>query len=138
MIGEFTQHAYLRPLLWLQLKAVYELSDGAYYAWFRGTHVLQVAALVALYLHLIRPRQWRDAALVPLGLAVLIGHHAFAGTVKEAFPINTFMTVLLGCFAAAALEAWLLASLPWLGAALLLVAAAGSVAVAGRMVTRRR
>ncbi|MEQ1897388.1 MAG: hypothetical protein ABL971_08385 [Vicinamibacterales bacterium] len=104
VIGEFTQHAYLRPLLWLQLKAVYELSDGAYYAWFRGTHVLQVAALVALYLHLIRPRQWRDAALVPLGLAVLIGHHAFAGTVKEAFPINTFMTVLLGCFAAAALS----------------------------------
>jgi hypothetical protein len=60
-----------------------------------------VLGLVLLYLHLVRPRTWRDVAVVPLGLAVLIGLHTFAGTVTEAFPVNTFMTVLLCCMAAA-------------------------------------
>ena len=45
------------------------------------------------------------AAAVPLGLAALLGIHTFAGTVREAFPINTFMTILICCFAAADL-AW--------------------------------
>jgi hypothetical protein len=103
-VNEFTQPSYLRPFLWFELKAIHDLSGGQYYAWFRGTHVLQVLLLVVLYLHLIRPRTWLDAALVPLGLAVLVGHHTFAGTVNEAFPINTFLTVLLYCFAAAALS----------------------------------
>jgi len=104
VVNEFTQRAYLRPMLWLELKAVHRLSGGDYYAWFRGTHVVQVLVLVGLYLHLVRPRTWGDAALVPLGLAVLVGHHTFAGTVNEAFPINTFMTVLICCYAAAALS----------------------------------
>ena len=102
-IQEFTQPSYLRPFLWLQLKAVHDLSGGHYYVWFRGFHVVQVAVLAGLYLHLARPRSWRDAAAVPLGLAVLVGHHAFTGTVTEAFPINTFLTVVICCFAAAAL-----------------------------------
>ena len=102
-IQEFTQPSYLRPFLWMQLKAVHDLSGGHYYAWFRGFHVVQVVVLAGLYLHLVRPRSWRDAAAVPLGLAVLVGHHAFTGTVTEAFPINTFLTVVICCFAAAAL-----------------------------------
>jgi hypothetical protein len=101
VVQEFTQPSYLRPLLWVQLKAVYDLSGGHYYAWFRGVHVVQVVVLVGLFLHLVRPRTWRDAAAVPLGLAVLVGHHAFTGTVNEAFPINTFLTVVICCLAAA-------------------------------------
>ena len=103
VVQEFTQPSYLRPFLWMQLKAVHDLSGGHYYAWFRGVHVLQAIVLVGLFLHLAAPRSWRDAAAVPLGLAVLVGHHAFTGTVNEAFPINTYMTVLLCCLAAAAL-----------------------------------
>jgi hypothetical protein len=99
--GEFTQHAYLRPLLWANLKLVYDLSGGDYFAWFRGVHVVQVLLLVVLYVALVRPRTMLDAALLPLGLAVLFGMHTFAGTVREAFPINTFMTVLIVCFVAA-------------------------------------
>jgi hypothetical protein len=104
MIAEFTQRGYLRPLLWAELKAVYDVSGGDYSAWFRGVHVAQVAGLVALYVCLVRPRTWRDAAVLPIGLAVLIGLHTFAGTVREAFPVNTFLTILLFCFAAAALS----------------------------------
>ena len=57
--------------------------------------------LVVLYVALVRPRTLLDAAVVPFGLAVLFGMHTFAGTIREAFPINTFMTILILCLAAA-------------------------------------
>ena len=104
MIGEFTQRAYLRPFLWAELKLVYDAAGGDYYAWFRGTHVAQIAVLLGLFVHLVRPRTWTDVAVLPLGLAVLVGSHTFAGTIREAFPINTFLTILICCFATAALS----------------------------------
>ena len=104
MVGEFTQRAYLRPFLWAELKLVYDVAGGDYFAWFRGTHVAQVAVLIGLFVHLARPRTWTDAAVLPLGLAVLIGTHTFAGTIREAFPVNTFLTILICCFATAALS----------------------------------
>jgi len=103
LVAEFTQQAYLRPLLFAQLKLVYDASGGEYFAWFRGVHVVQAGLLVALYVHLVQPRTWRDAATLPIGLSVLVGMHTFTGTVREAFPINTFLTIVLCCFAAAAL-----------------------------------
>ena len=54
VVQEFTQPSYLRPFLWMQLKAVHDVSGGHYYAWFRGVHVLQVVVLVGLFLHLVR------------------------------------------------------------------------------------
>jgi len=101
MIGEFTQRSYLRPFLWAELKLVYDVSGGNFTPWFRGVHVAQLAALVALFLALIRPRSWLDTLLVPLGLAVLLGIHTFRGTIVEAFPVNTFLTIVLCCLAAA-------------------------------------
>src|SRR5688572_31519385 len=99
--SEFPQHAYLRPMMWAHLRAVHDLSGGNYFAWFRCAHVVQVAVLVLLYLALVRPRSWRDAAILPFGLAVLLGMHTFTGTVREAFPLNTFITILICGFAAA-------------------------------------
>jgi len=101
LYGEFTQNAYLRPLLWANLKLVYDLSGGDYFTWFRGVHVAQVLVLVVLYVALVRPRTMLDAAVLPFGLAVLFGMHTFAGTIREAFPINTHMTILILCLAAA-------------------------------------
>jgi hypothetical protein len=103
MIAEFTQRSYLRPFLWAELKVVYDASGGNFFPWFRGTHVVQVLGLVLMYVMLVRPRTWRDAMLVPFGLAVLLGIHTFRGTIVEAFPVNTFLTILLCCFAAACL-----------------------------------
>lgn len=108
--NEFTQEAYLRPMLWAQLKLVYELSGGSYFAWFRGTHVVQVLLLVLMFLALVRPRTWLDAASIPFGLAVLVSMHTFTGTIREAFPINTYMTMLLFCYGAALIA---LASYRW-------------------------
>jgi hypothetical protein len=101
LANEFTQTGYLRPLLWANLKLVYDLSGGQYFVWFRGVHVAQVLCLVMLFVALVRPRTMTDAAVVPFGLAVLFGMHTFAGTIREAFPINTFMTILILCLVAA-------------------------------------
>lgn len=101
LYGEFTQRGFMRPLMWGELKLVYDLSGGNYFAWFRGIHAAQVVLLVLLYVRLVRPATLRDVMVLPLGLAVLFGLHTFQGTVREAFPLNHFMTVLLYCFAAA-------------------------------------
>ena len=99
--SEFHQHAYLRPFRRGLIRIVFDASQGHYFEWFRGWHIGQIAALIALYLRLVRPSTWSGAAAVPLGLAALIGMHTFDGTVQEAFPINHFMTIVICAFAAA-------------------------------------
>lgn len=99
--GEFTQRAYMRPLMWGQIKLIYELSGGHYFAWYRGAHVLETVVLVLLFVRLVRPRTLTDLAPLALGLAVLFGLHTFQGTVREAFPLNHFMMVLIYCLLAA-------------------------------------
>jgi hypothetical protein len=99
--GEFHQQSYLRPLGWAQLRILLDLSGGRYFEWFRGWHVAQIVVLFVLFLRLIRPRSLAGAAVVPLGLAALIGIHTFAGTVRESFPVNMFLMVLICSFAAA-------------------------------------
>ncbi len=99
------QPGYLRPALWMELKVVYDLSGGDYFTWFRWTQVLQGAATMFFFVALLRPQTRTDALVVPLGLAALIGHHTFAWTMREAFPINTFLTIVLACAAAANLAA---------------------------------
>jgi hypothetical protein len=100
---QLSQRGYLRPLLWGQIKAIYELSGGDYFLWFRGIHVLQVAVLIALCVHVLRPRDAGDAALIPLSLAVVVGAHTFVPMVREAFPINSFLTIAIACVAALAM-----------------------------------
>ena len=100
---QLSQRGYLRPLLWGQIKTIYELSGGAYFLWFRGIHVLQVAALIGVCVLVMRPRTALDAALVPLSLAVVVGAHTFVPLVREAFPINSFLTIAITCVATLAL-----------------------------------
>ena len=127
LVSNFWARGYLRPLLWGLIRVVADLSGGHYFEWFRGWHVAQVAVLAGLFVSLLRVRRAVDAAVVPLGLAALVGIHTFSGTIREAFPINTFMTILLCCYGAA----WLaLGEARWwrdAAAALLLVFAALTV-----------
>ena len=103
MSEQFSKRGFLRPFLWAELKFVYDLSGGNYTPWFRGTHAVQVIAVTMMFVALVRVGTWRDFICVPLGLMVLLGIHTFSGTVREAFPINTFMTLLILCFSAALL-----------------------------------
>ncbi len=91
---------YLRPLLGAQIKAVFELSYGHYTPFFRGIHLVQIVACAVLFVGALRVRDRAAALAVPFGLAVLFGGHTFDGTIREAFPINTFLTVVLACLAA--------------------------------------
>lgn len=99
--GQFRGHGFLRPLLWAHIRILYDASGGHYFEWFRGWHVVQIVLLVVLFLRLVRPERLSDAAAVPIGLAALVGIHTFAGTIREAFPINAYMTILLCCAFAA-------------------------------------
>lgn len=92
---------YYRPLLWAQLKTVLELTNGHYYAWYKGVQVLQIILCLGLFVRLLSVRTAIDAAAAVLALAVLVGLHTFNGTVRETFPINTFMTILVACLAVA-------------------------------------
>jgi hypothetical protein len=125
--NNFYQSGYLRPFLWGLIRVVFDLSGGHYFEWFRGWHVAQVVVLLGLFVALLRVRHAAQAAVVPLGLAALVGIHTFSGTIREAFPINTFMTILLCCYAAV----WLAMGPPrwWrdVAAALLLVFSALTV-----------
>jgi hypothetical protein len=107
MLHQGIARGYIRPLLWGQIRLVYELAHGHYYLWFRSVHVAQVCVLILLCVRLMRPRTLTDAALIPGALAVLVGSHTFLPAVVEAFPINSFLTVMVLCVAAAnvALEA---------------------------------
>ena len=100
MQDAFTLPGYFRPGRWVFMKAVFDVSGGHYFMAFRTMQALQVLVLVALFVGQLRPRRAIDAALVPLGIAVLLGSHTFAWTVREAFPINHFLTIVVCCAAA--------------------------------------
>ena len=101
LMRDAMQPGYMRPALLAELKLVYALSHGHYFHWFRVTHALEAGLVMLLFVRLLQPRTAFGAAMIPLGLAMLVGSHTFAWTVREAYPINTFLTVLLCCAAAA-------------------------------------
>jgi hypothetical protein len=92
---------YYRPLLLVQLKTVLDLSGGSYFAWYKGVQVLQIVLCIGFFVRLLRVRTGIDAAAATLAVAVLVGLHTFNGTIRETFPINTHMTILVACLATA-------------------------------------
>jgi len=99
--NQFHQRGYMRPMLWAALKVAFEASNGHYFWMYKTIHVLQVLALVVLFVRLLRVDTMARALAVPFGVVVLFGNHTFAPIVIEAFPINHFLTVMLCCLAAA-------------------------------------
>ena len=91
---------YMRPLLFAPVRIVYLLSDGHYSTWFRGTHVVQFSLTIAACVAVLRVRTWPEAAASPVALAVLLSIHTFADTIREAFPVNAYLTVVTCCLAA--------------------------------------
>jgi hypothetical protein len=98
------QHSFLRPGRYVQLKIVYELAQGQYHYAFRLVHVAHVLALAALLVRLVQPRTSAAVVSLPLALAVLVGGHTFADTLREAFPINHYLTIVVACAVAANLS----------------------------------
>jgi hypothetical protein len=94
---------YVRPMLWGQIKVAYEAAQGHYFTMFKAIQVAQVVVVALLFVKLLRVRTPTDVVVVPLGVAMLYAGHTFRGTVMEAFPINTFLTIVIACLAAAVL-----------------------------------
>jgi hypothetical protein len=98
--AEFYNGTYFRPLRRGLNKLVFDLSGGHYYAAFRGFQSMQLLVLLVLIVRMLRIRSAAGLVSLPLGLAVVVGIHTFAGAIVEGLPVNHFLTILLCCAAA--------------------------------------
>ena len=98
--AEFYNGTYFRPFRRALIKIVYEAAGGHYYVAFRGFQALELLALLLLVVRMLRVRSAAALMSLPLGLAVLVGIHTFAGAVREGLPVNHFLTILVCCAAA--------------------------------------
>lgn len=91
---------YVRPFLGLQIKLGYVLAGGHETAFFRALQGVQLVACAWLFVAAARVRTVAAALTVPMGVALLFGGHTFDGAIREAFPINSYLSVVLACLAA--------------------------------------
>jgi hypothetical protein len=98
--AEFYNGPYFRPFRRGLIKIVFDLSNGHYYLAFRGFQAFQLIVLLLLVVRMLRVRSLAAASALPLGLAMVVGMHTFAGAILEGLPINHFLTILMCCAAA--------------------------------------
>jgi hypothetical protein len=94
------QGAYLRPMFFAEVKALFDLSHGHYWLVYRGFHALLACAAIALFVRALRVRTWDDFAAACFALTVFTGLHTFRGLVREAFPVSHFLQVAVLCLLA--------------------------------------
>jgi hypothetical protein len=99
-VNQLTGVGYLRPLWWVQQKLLFDLANGHYFAAFKAFHVAQLMLLVVLFIRLLRVRSLTDIVAAPLAVTVLLGIHTFNITIREAYPINHYLTMLWCCLLA--------------------------------------
>jgi len=103
LVDQLRQPGFFRPLLWLPAKLLFDVAGGHHFLVYKAFHIAELAAVCLLLVHLARVRTAVDFAALALAIAVLLGLHTFPDTVREGFPVNTHMTILVCCLAAAAL-----------------------------------
>src|SRR5688572_5727757 len=115
---------YFRPLRVAQIKAVLDGSRGEYTLAFRGVHLVLLFAAIFLFVHVLRVTTTVDFAAAAFALATFTGLHTFLGTLREAYPINHFLEMVVFTLAALALTQGRANWARDAGAALLFIAAA--------------
>jgi len=98
--AEFYNGSYFRPFRRGLIKIVSDVSGGRFSRTFRGFQAVQLFVLLLLVVRMLRIRTRAGLVALPLGLAILVGLHTFAGAVLEGLPINHFLTILICCAAA--------------------------------------
>jgi hypothetical protein len=99
--AEWSQRAaYLRPVFFAEVKALFDLAQGHYWLVFRGFHALLICAAIGLFVRALRVRTWDDFAAAIFALTVFTGIHTFRGVVREAFPVSHFLQVAVLCLLA--------------------------------------
>src|SRR5438309_5222896 len=98
LVTRYSTAESMRPLMWLTQKAVFDLApSGRYFTTYKAVHVAQLIVLVILFIRLLRVRTAIDLMVVPLALVVLAGMHTFNITMREGYPVNHFMSILVCC-----------------------------------------
>jgi hypothetical protein len=98
LTNRLTGPGSVRPVMWLQQKVLFDAAPaGHYFLTYKAFHVAQLLAVVILFVRLLRVRTVIDFATLPLTLAVLVGVHTFNVTMREGYPVNHFMTILVCC-----------------------------------------
>jgi len=95
-----TNPGYFRPLRAAQIQALFELSNGHYFAAYKGFQAAAVLAVFVLFLLLLEVNSLERAAALLFALTVLTGLHTFRGTVWEAYPVNHSIEVVAFCLLA--------------------------------------
>ncbi len=96
-VSHLQTSGYLRPLLYAPIRLVYVAAGEDYTAWFRGVHAVQLTLTIGAFVAALQVRTWAQAASAPVALAVLLSMHTFADTIREAFPVNAYLTIVLCC-----------------------------------------
>jgi hypothetical protein len=100
MRDQFWSSAFFRPLLLAQTKLLLDLSGSHYFFAFRAFQVVEVFLAVWLFVRLLKVRTAGDCLAAVVAVTVLTGSHTFAGTIREAYPINNYLTVAICCLVA--------------------------------------
>jgi len=100
-IGETT---YFRPLRIAETKLLFDVSGGHYFAAYKGFHIALLAAAFALFVGALRIETGVDLAAALFALTIFTGLHTFLGLVKEAYPVNHFLQVVVLVIAAVRLS----------------------------------
>ena len=95
--SDFYRHlsevAYFRPMRFVTIKVVADLSGGNYALGYRLFHATLVLLFVVLFVRALQVRDRLMLAATPLALTVFLGIHTFLGTVKEIYPTNHFLQI---------------------------------------------
>ena len=95
-----TNAGYFRPLRAAQIQALFDLSNGHYFAAFKGFQATSVLVLFALFLIALEVDSRERLAALLFALTVLMGLHTFRGTVWEAYPVNHSLEIVVFCLLA--------------------------------------
>ena len=115
---------FLRPLKAVQTRLVSDLSMGSYTLAFRGVHVVLLLLTIWMFVRVMQVDTGTDLAAAAFALTVLLGLHTFANLLREAYPINHFLEIMLFALIALRLAQGKPGWLPDTAAALLLAVGA--------------
>ena len=89
------QSAYFRPLRFAEDKVLMEAFGTHYFAAFKTFHVALLISAFALFLGALPVATGAECAAALFALTVFAGLHTFIGLVKEGYPINHFLQIVV-------------------------------------------
>ena len=87
--------AYVRPLRIAETKLLFDVSGGRSFAAYKTFHIALLLAAFTLFVGALRIETGADLAAALFALTVFTGLHTFLGLVKEAYPVNHFLQVVV-------------------------------------------